>query len=139
MPALAADDPDYLRPTGKAGRARFQRLVDPVAGLADRVRVAALLGHLDFQRVEVVVLAHRPNCRGYTTVQPLAPAQRTQVEVGVAHSNGRERIAIDDDRCLGACGLFGGDGDWCKLSVGKRAGWIAQGGVFGIGAQEQLD
>ena len=31
------------------------------------------------------------------------------------------------------------DGSWCKLSVGKRAGWIAQGDIYGIAANERAD
>jgi len=31
------------------------------------------------------------------------------------------------------------DGDWCKLIVGKRAGWIAQGEIYGIGPTDRLD
>ena len=31
------------------------------------------------------------------------------------------------------------DGSWCKLSVGKRAGWIAQGDIYGIAVNESVD
>ena len=31
------------------------------------------------------------------------------------------------------------DGDWCKFSIGKRAGWIAQIDVYGVGPEEQVD
>ena len=31
------------------------------------------------------------------------------------------------------------DGSWCKLLVGKRRGWIAQGDIYGIAANERAD
>ena len=31
------------------------------------------------------------------------------------------------------------DGDWCKFAVGARSGWIAQGDLFGVAANERLD
>ena len=31
------------------------------------------------------------------------------------------------------------DGNWCRFSVGKRAGWIAQGEVYGLGKAETID
>ena len=31
------------------------------------------------------------------------------------------------------------DGDWCKFSIGKRAGWIAQVDVYGVEPEEQVD
>ena len=31
------------------------------------------------------------------------------------------------------------DGHWCKFAVGARAGWIAQGDIFGVAADEMLD
>ncbi|MEO5577512.1 MAG: SH3 domain-containing protein [Sphingomicrobium sp.] len=31
------------------------------------------------------------------------------------------------------------DGNWCKLAVAKRAGWIAQGDIYGVAANERVD
>ncbi len=31
------------------------------------------------------------------------------------------------------------DGSWCKFAVGKRAGWVAQGDLWGLGIDELVD
>ena len=31
------------------------------------------------------------------------------------------------------------DGDWCKFIVGQRSGWIGQGDIYGVAANERVD
>ena len=31
------------------------------------------------------------------------------------------------------------DGRWCRFAVGKRAGWIAQDEIYGVGTDERVD
>ncbi len=31
------------------------------------------------------------------------------------------------------------DGDWCRIKIGKRSGWIAQGDIWGASAGEEFD
>jgi SH3-like domain-containing protein len=71
----------------------------------------------------------------------LMSAQRTAiVKPGEPREIREKRAAASRVAFLAEPGVVGKlqecDGDWCRLAVGKRAGWIRQSDLFGVAGGE---
>ena len=81
--------------------------------------------------------------RGWMLVTLLSDRRTALVRPGVPRAIYEKRDRASRVAYLAEPGVVGRiedcDGDWCKLIVGKRAGWIAQGEIYGIGPTDRLD
>ena len=81
--------------------------------------------------------------RGWMLVTLLSDRRTALVKPGVPRAIHEKRNSASRVAYLAEPGVVGRiedcDGDWCKFSVGKRAGWIAQGGVYGVSKSETID
>ena len=81
--------------------------------------------------------------RGWMLVTLLSDQRTALVTPGQPRPIHEERNAASRVAYLAEPGVVGRieacDGNWCKFAVGKRAGWIAQGEIYGPGKSEIID
>ena len=81
--------------------------------------------------------------RGWMLVTLLSDRRTALVKPGVPRAIYEKRDRASRVAYLAEPGVVGRiedcDGDWCKFSVGKRAGWVAQGDVYGVSKSENID
>ena len=81
--------------------------------------------------------------RGWMLVTLLSDRRTALVKPGVPRAIYEKRDRASRVAYLAEPGVVGRiedcDGDWCKLIVGKRAGWVAQGEIYGIGPTDRLN
>jgi SH3-like domain-containing protein len=81
--------------------------------------------------------------RGWMLVTLLSDRRTALVKPGEPRPIREKRNAASRVAYLAEPGVVGRiekcDGTQCKFAVGKRAGWIAQGEIYGVGPQEQVD
>ena len=81
--------------------------------------------------------------RGWMLVTLLSDRRTALVKPGQPRAIHEKRSSVSRVAYLAEPGVVGRiedcDGDWCRFSIGKRAGWIAQGEVYGVGPEEQVD
>jgi len=81
--------------------------------------------------------------RGWMLVTLLSDRRTALIKPGEPRPIHEERDRASRVAYLAEPGVVGRiedcDGSWCKFAVGKRAGWIVQGEIYGVGLQEQLD
>ena len=81
--------------------------------------------------------------RGWMLVTLLSDRRTALVKPGTPRPIYEKRDRASRAAYLAEPGVVGRveqcDGVWCKFSVGKRNGWIAQGDVYGVVAGERAD
>ena len=81
--------------------------------------------------------------RGWMLVTLLSDRRTALVKPGVPRAIYEKRDRASRVAYLAEPGVVGRiedcDGDWCKFSVGKRAGWVAQGDVYGVSKSENIE
>ena len=81
--------------------------------------------------------------RGWMLVTLLSDRRTALVKPGQPRAIYEKRNSASRVAYLAEPGVVGRiedcDGDWCKFSVGKRAGWIAQGEIHGVSKAETID
>ena len=81
--------------------------------------------------------------RGWMLVTLLSDRRTALVKPGQPRAIQEQRDRTSRVAYLAEPGVVGRiedcDGEWCKFSVGKRAGWIAQGAVYGVNKAETID
>ena len=81
--------------------------------------------------------------RGWMLVTLLSDRRTALVKPGVPRAIYEKRDRASRVAYLAEPGVVGRiedcDGDWCKFIVGKRAGWVAQGDVYGVSKSENID
>ena len=81
--------------------------------------------------------------RGWMLVTLLSDRRTALVKPGEPRAIHEKRDRASRVAYLAEPGVVGRiencDGAWCKFSIGKRAGWIAQVDVHGVGPEEQID
>ena len=81
--------------------------------------------------------------RGWMLVTLLSDRRTALVKPGQPRAIHEKRDRASRVAYLADPGVVGRiedcDGNWCKFSIGKRAGWIAQVDVHGVGPEEQID
>jgi SH3-like domain-containing protein len=80
--------------------------------------------------------------RGWMLVTLLSDRRTALIKAGEPRPIREKRDAASRVAYLAEPGVVGRiekcDGSQCKIAVGKRAGWIVQADLFGVGAQEQV-
>ena len=81
--------------------------------------------------------------RGWMLVTLLSDRRTALVRPGVPRAIYEKRDRASRVAYLAEPGVVGRiedcDGDWCKFIVGKRAGWISQGDIYGVTPKEQVN
>ena len=81
--------------------------------------------------------------RGWMLVTLLSDRRTALVKPGQPRPIHEKRATASRVAYLVESGVVGRieqcDGDWCKFAVGKRSGWIAQGDIYGVADNEQVD
>ena len=81
--------------------------------------------------------------RGWMLVTLLSDRRTALIKPGQPRAIYEKRNSASRVAYLAEPGVVGRiedcDGAWCKFSVGKRAGWIAQSGVYGVSPEEQVN
>ena len=81
--------------------------------------------------------------RGWMLVTLLSDRRTALVNPGQPRAIHEQRDQTSRVAYLAEPGVVGRiedcDGEWCKFSVGKRGGWIAQGDVYGVSKAEIID
>lgn len=81
--------------------------------------------------------------RGWMLVTLLSDRRTALIKPGQPRPIHEKKASASRVAYLAEPGLVGRieqcDGSWCKFAVGSRSGWIAQGDVYGVGKEEQID
>ena len=81
--------------------------------------------------------------RGWMLVTLLSDRRTALVKPGEPRAIHEKRDRVSRIAYLAEPGVVGRieecDGAWCRFSIGKRAGWIGQDAIYGVGAKEQLN
>ena len=81
--------------------------------------------------------------RGWMLVTLLSDRRTALIKPGQPRAIHEKRDGASRVAYLAEPGVVGRiencDGNWCKFSVGKRAGWIAQDEIYGVGTDERVD
>ena len=81
--------------------------------------------------------------RGWMLVTLLSDRRTAMVKPGEPRAIHEKPTDASRVSYLAEAGVVGKiercDGEWCNFSAGKRAGWIAQGDIYGVSESEQVD
>ena len=81
--------------------------------------------------------------RGWMLVTLLSDRRTAIVKPGQPRAIHEKKASASRIAYLAEPGVVGRieqcDGGWCKFAVGARRGWIAQGDLYGVSIQEQIE
>ena len=81
--------------------------------------------------------------RGWMLVTLLSDRRTALVKPGQPRAIHEQRDRASRVAYLAEPGVVGRiedcDGNWCRITIGKRAGWIGQSDIYGLGKAETID